>query len=91
MLEQIADGPIWYLTRYPAGAHAQIAMKNAMEGASQAAGMACSMDLPAEFRDPVKPALLQRIRDALAKITLPGTPEILRSLDEAERNCKKAK
>lgn len=91
ILEQIADGPMWYLSRYPAGAHAQAAMKDAMEGASQAAGMACSMDLPPDWRDPVKQDVVQKIRDALAKITLPGKPEILRSLNEAEQNCKKAK
>jgi hypothetical protein len=91
MLEYVVDRPVWYLSRYPSGAHAQAAMKDAMETASQAAGMACSMDLPPDWRDPVKHDVVQKIRNALAKIALPGRQEILRSLDEAERNCEKAK
>jgi hypothetical protein len=91
MLENIANGPMWYLSRYPAGAHAQTAMKEALEAASQAAGMACSKELPPDWREPVRHEVVQKIRDSLAKITLAGKEEILRSLDEAERRCQLAK
>ena len=88
MLEQIANGPLWYLLRYPAGAHAPAAMQQAMDAARQAADMACSGELPPEYRDRLKDGTIQKIRDALARITLPGTQEISRSLDGAVRKCR---
>jgi hypothetical protein len=91
VLERIVNGPMWYLSRYPAGAHAHAAMKDAVELASYAAGMACNKDDPPDVKGPVSHEVVQKIRDSLAKITLPEKEEILRSLDEAERKCKEVK
>lgn len=87
-LEQMAEGPLWYLSRCPAGAHAHEAMKDAAEQASYAAAMACSK----EADDGHMPdGLLQKIRQGLSSIAMPEKQGILRSLDQIDRKCKTAK
>ncbi len=87
-LQRMADGPLWYLSRYPSGAHAHDAMKDAAELAGYAAGVACS---PAADDGPIPDGLVRKLRDGLSKTALPEKPTILRSLDEIERKCKLAK
>jgi hypothetical protein len=90
-LETIVEQPLWYLSRYPAGAHAGAAMKRAAELAALAAGMACSDSLPPDWDTPVKHDVAEKIRDGLREIELPGKQHILRDLDAAERKCAKAR
>jgi hypothetical protein len=87
-LRRMAEGPMWYLSRYPAGAHARDAIKDAAKLASYAAGLACD---PAAGDEPMPEGLVGNLRESLSKIALPERPAILRSLDEVERKCKNAK
>jgi hypothetical protein len=87
-LRRMADGPVWYLARYPAGEHARDAIKDAAKLAGYAAQLACD---PAAGDEPMPEGLAGNLRESLSKIALPERPAILRSLDEVERKCKKAK
>lgn len=88
---KIIQGPQQYWSRLPGGAHVKEALREAIEMAAYAAGMACyDRGLGSQEKrsdSPVSPALLDSIRGSLGPVTVPEKRDLLVQLDEAERRC----
>jgi hypothetical protein len=82
---KIIQGPLQYWSRFPAGAHIVEAIQQGAEFAKYAASMACYE----QDASPVPPGFVEQIRSSLVKVVNPGKQDILKSLDEAERACRK--
>jgi hypothetical protein len=82
---KIIQGPLQYWSRFPTGVHIAEAIQQGAEFAKYAASMACYE----KDESPVPKDLVEHIRTSLVPVVHLGKQDILKSLDEAERACRR--
>jgi hypothetical protein len=90
VLGRISGRQAVYWTRFPRGAHIRDALRDGAEEAKYAAAMACDNSDPTLFaQTSVDAASVKTLRDTLAQVTDPLKQDVLKSLDEIARKCRK--